>query len=354
MSHALPRLVAEPGCDQFVVAPHRAIEKNQRRAGKPGFQVIRDTRAGRDEVQIFAAGLVFNPQPERIARAVAACRMRLSFEVPCRLAGNFERQDFDAGGRAVGQSRFKRLIHLDWLALHILFAQNVEDAVGLQDRQHAPVRINRKRRTLAHRQQPGHRVDLAVSQDHARDRAVAQPIFLGMKLRRRGQLLAQIGRGIDEVPVLAVAAYRDRGLGASEFGSFASRFPANRTSAIPLRNPAPRGGAQDDDAKHDPPLPETRTLNTHSKRERQNVSRWTPDKTHSHNRERVTPGSPPRSKRERTASAYLRAAHAYMLISMPTGTSMIFGAFQAILALLLEPDGLRPRQQSSADREVRQ
>jgi len=34
-------------------------------------------------------------------------------------------------------------------------------------------------------------------------------------------------------------------------------------------------------------------------------------------------------------TAYLRAAHAYMLISMPTGTSTIFGVFQAILALLL-------------------
>jgi hypothetical protein len=29
-------------------------------------------------------------------------------------------------------------------------------------------------------------------------------------------------------------------------------------------------------------------------------------------------------------SAYLRAAQAYMLISMPTGTSTIFGVFQAI------------------------
>ena len=29
-------------------------------------------------------------------------------------------------------------------------------------------------------------------------------------------------------------------------------------------------------------------------------------------------------------AAYLRAAHAYMLISMPTGTSTILGAFQAI------------------------
>ena len=33
------------------------------------------------------------------------------------------------------------------------------------------------------------------------------------------------------------------------------------------------------------------------------------------------------------ASAYLRVAHIYMLISMPTGTSKIFGAFQAIWAL---------------------
>jgi hypothetical protein len=34
------------------------------------------------------------------------------------------------------------------------------------------------------------------------------------------------------------------------------------------------------------------------------------------------------------SSRYLRAAHAYMLISMPTGTSTIFGVFQAIMALL--------------------
>jgi hypothetical protein len=36
------------------------------------------------------------------------------------------------------------------------------------------------------------------------------------------------------------------------------------------------------------------------------------------------------AKRNAVAAAYLRAAHAYMLISMPTGTSTIFGAFQAI------------------------
>jgi hypothetical protein len=50
--------------------------------------------------------------------------------------------------------------------------------------------------------------------------------------------------------------------------------------------------------------------------------------------ERVTPGGPPTLKREAIVAAYLRAAHAYMLISMPTGTSTILGVFQAILALL--------------------
>ena len=48
----------------------------------------------------------------------------------------------------------------------------------------------------------------------------------------------------------------------------------------------------------------------------------------------VTTGSPPPWKYGALAFAYLRAAQAYMLISMPTGTSTIFGAFQAISDLL--------------------
>jgi hypothetical protein len=42
------------------------------------------------------------------------------------------------------------------------------------------------------------------------------------------------------------------------------------------------------------------------------------------------------------ANGYLRAAQAYMLISMPTGTSTIFGVFQAISAFLPEQDGGLP------------
>jgi hypothetical protein len=56
---------------------------------------------------------------------------------------------------------------------------------------------------------------------------------------------------------------------------------------------------------------------------------------------------------EVTASAYSRAAQAYMLISMPTGTSTIFGVFQAISTLLLRATtGQYARQNRSTDETV--
>jgi hypothetical protein len=39
------------------------------------------------------------------------------------------------------------------------------------------------------------------------------------------------------------------------------------------------------------------------------------------------------SRAGRREGTYLRAAHAYMLISMPTGTSTIFGVFHVIREL---------------------
>ena len=123
--------------------------------------------------------------------------------------------------------------------------------LDLQDRKHLAVGVDRERRALAHRQQARHGIDFAIGQDHARYRTVAKFSGPGVKLRGRDQLLAQVGRGVDQKPVRAVGADRDRGLGALQFGMFVSRSPANRTSAIPLRNATTCRGAQDDDAKHD-------------------------------------------------------------------------------------------------------
>jgi hypothetical protein len=102
-----------------------------------------------------------------------------------------------------------------------------------------------------------------------------------------------------------------------------SRYPAHRTSAIPLRYATTCRGAQDDDAKHDPSPGDTNVSQVDTGHEpapaigsllRREV----------HLRQNV----------KAVAAAYLRAAQAYILISMPTGTSTIFGVFQAILALL--------------------
>ncbi|MET3335227.1 hypothetical protein ABIF61_003751 [Bradyrhizobium japonicum] len=51
----------------------------------------------------------------------------------------------------------------------------------------------------------------------------------------------------------------------------------------------------------------------------------------------------PTCAERRSPTAYLRVALTYMLISMPQGTSTIFGAFQAILALHFREFGrIRP------------
>src|SRR5262249_16123088 len=181
----------------------------------------------------------------------------------------------------------------------------------------------------------GNRSDLAIGQDHARDRRVAKlagpGTHLGMQLRCCEHLLAQVGGGVDQEPVFAVGTDGNRGLGAPEFGMIVSRGPADQASTVPLWNTAARRRAQDDDAKHDP-SPGT-------------VS-GTPGKYKGGLRlacvrafeGRISPEGPPASTEEIVAADYLRAAQAYMLISMPTGTSTIFGAFQAIMALLLETE----------------
>ena len=54
MSHAFARLVAEACCDQLVVAPHRAIEEDQGRAGKPRLEIVSYIRAGGEKFRILS------------------------------------------------------------------------------------------------------------------------------------------------------------------------------------------------------------------------------------------------------------------------------------------------------------
>src|SRR4051812_46814962 len=70
-----------------------------------------------------------------------------------------------------------------------------------------------------------------------------------MQLRCGGQLLAKIGRSVDQEPVFAVGADRNRCLSALSL-TVACRL-ADRATAIPLWNAAACRGSQNDDAKHD-------------------------------------------------------------------------------------------------------
>src|SRR5262249_50582733 len=49
-----------------------------------------------------------------------------------------------------------------------------------------------------------------------------------------------------------------------------------------------------------------------------------------HDTSAAAPACRRRSRADRVSAVYLRTAQAYMLISMPTGTSTIFGVFQVI------------------------
>jgi hypothetical protein len=140
-----------------------------------------------------------------------------------------------------------------------------------------------------------------------------------------------------------IGADRQRRLGALKLGMLASCGLAHPTAAIPLRNATTCCGAQDDDAQHDPSpgrlaneflsvlgFPGSRIAGARLFPETSKVDA-------SINRvpfqERVDPAIH-LDQNKAIAPAYLRAAQAYILISMPTDTSTIFGAFQAILALL--------------------
>src|SRR5258708_22512935 len=110
MANALPCLAAEAGGDQFVVAPHRAIEEDKRGAGKPGLEIVGYAGAGRKKVEIFARCLVDDAKPEGVARPGFAGGMDLSFQIPRALAGNGQRQNLDARSRALRPCRLAPLV----------------------------------------------------------------------------------------------------------------------------------------------------------------------------------------------------------------------------------------------------
>jgi hypothetical protein len=72
-----------------------------------------------------------------------------------------------------------------------------------------------------------------------------------VKLGRIGDLLSQVGRGIDQEPVGIVGRHRDRGLTAPQVWPLIARRTTNPASAIPLRNTAAGRGSKNDNTQHE-------------------------------------------------------------------------------------------------------
>ena len=171
--------------------------------------------------------------------------------------------------------------------------------------------MKREGGAFAQGQQPGDRIDLAIGEQHPGNGRVPHLASLGMQGRGGRNLLADIGRSVDQEPVLTVRADGGRSL-IGALGRVAARCPAIGTAAVPLRNAATCRGA-------------ILVIKI------------------------VILGAA-------AGNTYLRLAQAYMLISMLTGISTMLGLFHAIAFLLIEhgecaaPHGANScyRQQSMA------
>ena len=106
--------------------------------------------------------------------------------------------------------------------------------------------------TLAQDQQAERVVDLGVGEQDRLDRRAAAVARVQVGARR--ELLADVGRGVDEEPALAVGRHRDRRLGARGRPAGAGGAAAV-AGAVPLREAAAGGGPEDADAHVSSPGP---------------------------------------------------------------------------------------------------
>jgi len=80
---------------------------------------------------------------------------------------------------------------------------------------------------------------------------MAQRAVLRMQLRRIGDLLSQVRRGVDQKPVAVICTDGNAGLSALQFGPLTPGRPAHLATAIPLRNTTTCCSSENDDTQHE-------------------------------------------------------------------------------------------------------
>jgi len=135
------------------------------------------------------------------------------------------------------------------VARDLVVGAHVENRVGIERRHHAVRAVDREWLGLAQVDEAGDVVDVRIGDDDGLDRRIAQrAVLVGMEFRRLVDLLAQIGRGVEQHPVLAVGADGEGRLCARAIalraGADGRRMDA---VAVPLRETAARGRAENFD-----------------------------------------------------------------------------------------------------------
>ena len=174
----------------------------------------------------------------------------MAFEKQRGFARRRKGKNLQPRGRSVGQRRHEPLAGRNGLTGHVFGLERIEDRIGPEDRKHAIMGVERKGRAFAQRQEPGDCVDFAIGEDHARYGRMALQARLGPQRRGIGNLLAQIGRGVDQKPVLAVGTDGDRSLVAADIELARARITAVVAAAIPLRHAAACRGTEYEDFSH--------------------------------------------------------------------------------------------------------
>ena len=243
-----PGLGAGAALDHLVVAPKRAVEEDQRRTLEPCRQRVRHAGAARHEEEAPVAGA--DLETDRVL-AFAADHRLAALEVQGDLARYRERRDREP-------CHLDRLVQRDAMARDIIRVQGIEDRVGGQNVEDRRRGVEIEPMALAQAQEPGDMVDVTVGQHHRGDRAVPGRC-LRVQCRRGKDLLAQVGRGVEQHPALVVGRNRERALGApARRGILPPGTCSDRAGAVPLRIAAARRRAQDDDshACPSPPAPQ--------------------------------------------------------------------------------------------------
>ena len=126
------------------------------------------------------------------------------FEEKRDFSGHCEGFDGQAKINA-GACQWRRLIECERDARHLIGCADIENRIGVQCRQNAVRAVDRKRLAFAQIDQAGDVIDVGIGHDDGLDRRIAQAaIDEGMQFRRVVDLLAQIGRRVEQHPVAAV------------------------------------------------------------------------------------------------------------------------------------------------------